>query len=54
MFQKDGAYMPIRIPPEVKEWLRSKAKRNLSSMTAETVRLLRDAMDAEQREGAVR
>jgi len=49
MLKKEGAYMPIRIPVEVKDWLRRKAERNLSSMSAETVRLLRDAMEAEQR-----
>jgi len=54
MFKKEGHYTPIRLPAEVKDWLRRKAERGLSSMSAEATRILLEAMDAEQREQAVR
>ena len=47
--KKDCSFMPVRILPDVKDWLRRKAERNLGSMSAEAVRTLRDAMDAELR-----
>jgi hypothetical protein len=41
--------MVVRIPADVKEWLRDEAKRNLSSQASEVVRSLRARMQAEQR-----
>jgi hypothetical protein len=34
----------LQLPPDVVEWLRQRAKHNISSMTAEVVRAVRDRM----------
>ena len=34
----------LQLPPDVVEWLRLRAKHNISSMTAEIVRAVRDRM----------
>jgi hypothetical protein len=47
-----GIYVPVRLPADVKSWLKSKAERNCSSLSSEAVRLLRDAMDLEQQKAA--
>lgn len=44
----------FRIPPDVSEWLKHQAARNVSSMTAELVRLVRDRMAEEDRAQAER
>jgi len=39
----------VRMPPDVVEWLRQKAKHNVTSMTAEIVRVVRDRAAQERR-----
>jgi hypothetical protein len=38
----------VRVPLDVREWLLREAKRNVSSMSSEAVRAIRDRMDAQQ------
>jgi hypothetical protein len=38
----------MRLPPDVSEWLRDPAANNVSSMTAEIVRVVRDRMAQER------
>jgi uncharacterized protein (DUF1778 family) len=42
----------IRVPADVKEWLRRAAEYNASSMTSEIVRAVRQQMDAQQAKSA--
>ena len=45
---KDGCEllrMQVRFPPAVHRWLRAQAERNMSSINAEIIRCVRDAMD---------
>jgi hypothetical protein len=44
----------LQMPPDVVEWLRQRAAHNISSMTAEIVRVIRDRMHQERQEGAAR
>jgi Arc-like DNA binding domain len=37
--------MQVRFPPDVHQWLRAQAERNMSSINAEIIRCVRDAMD---------
>ena len=39
----------VRMPPDVVEWLQQKAAHNISSMTAEIVRVVRDRMHQDRR-----
>jgi Arc-like DNA binding domain len=39
----------LRMPPDVVEWLKLRAAHNVSSMTAELVRVVRDRMAQERR-----
>jgi hypothetical protein len=39
----------MQMPPDVIEWLRRRAAHNVSSMTAETIRVLRDRMHQDRR-----
>jgi plasmid stability protein len=39
----------LRMPPDVVEWLKLRAARNITSMTAELVRVVRDRMAQERR-----
>jgi hypothetical protein len=41
--------MLITVTPEMKRWLESEARRNLSSQASEVVRSIRVRMEAEQR-----
>jgi hypothetical protein len=38
----------LQLPPDVVEWLRQRAKHNISSMTAEITRAIRDVMDQDR------
>jgi hypothetical protein len=40
----------VRVPPDMDAWLRARAKFSTASISAETVRIIRAAMDTEQRE----
>ena len=42
----------MRLPDDVVDWLKSKAKRNVSSLTAEVVRAIRAVAAQEHRERA--
>jgi hypothetical protein len=44
----------VRMPPDVVEWPHKKAAHNITSMTAEIVRLVRERMAKEQQEDAAR
>jgi len=44
--KQTDAQLRIRIPPDVKSWLEQEAARNLRSMSAEIVIILRDKMEA--------
>ena len=37
--------MQVRFPPDVHQWLRAQAERNMSSINAEIIRCVRDSMD---------
>jgi predicted HicB family RNase H-like nuclease len=37
--------MQVRFPPDVHQWPRAQAERNMSSINAEIIRCVRDAMD---------
>jgi hypothetical protein len=43
---KSQAQLRIRLPQEIKDWLESEAARNLRTMNAELVVLLREKMAA--------
>ncbi|WP_298373841.1 Arc domain-containing protein [uncultured Bradyrhizobium sp.] len=43
---KDCVPMIIRVPADVRLWLEVQAKQNISSMTSEIVRAVRDRMHA--------
>jgi hypothetical protein len=40
--------MPLRLPPDLKLWLKQEAERNFTSQNAEIVRAIRSRMDSEQ------
>jgi hypothetical protein len=42
--------MPVRMPPDVKRWLRQQAKMNLTSQTAEAVAAIRFKMKATEQQ----
>jgi hypothetical protein len=46
LMKQTDAQLRIRIPPDVKSWLEQEAARNLRSMSAEIVIILRDKMEA--------
>ncbi|WP_406736987.1 Arc family DNA-binding protein [Thioclava sp. GXIMD4215] len=43
--QKDMKQLPIRFPPEVKDWLADQAKKNSSSQNSEVIRAVRERME---------
>jgi hypothetical protein len=43
-------FRTIRLPLDVRKWLKRQAQRNTSSSNAEIIRSIRDRMDAERRE----
>lgn len=43
---REDAYFRLRIPDDVREWVRGSAEKNLRSMTAEIVFALRERMEA--------
>jgi hypothetical protein len=45
MAEQPPAKMLIRVPADIKQWLKSEAQRNLSSQASEIVRCLRVRMD---------
>jgi hypothetical protein len=49
MSEQPPMKMLVRIPADIKRWLESEAKRNLSSQASEIVRSLRVRMEAELR-----
>ena len=42
---KDLPKLVVRLPEDVKAWLRDEARRNASSQTSEVVRAVRDRME---------
>jgi hypothetical protein len=50
MNQAQAPKTTLRMPPDVTEWLKQRAAHNISSMTTEVVRVLRDRMCAERNE----
>jgi predicted HicB family RNase H-like nuclease len=44
--KKHAHILPIRIPPEVKQWLKEQAEMNGSSQNSEVIRALRAAIAA--------
>jgi hypothetical protein len=49
---RDPDRIPVmmRVPPDMDAWLRAKAKFSTASISAECVRIVREAMDAERRQ----
>ena len=45
MLRRELLRMQVRFPPDVHRWLRAQAERNMSSINAEIIRCVRDAMD---------
>jgi predicted HicB family RNase H-like nuclease len=45
MRRRELLRMQVRFPPDVHQWLRAQAERNMSSINAEIIRCVRDAMD---------
>ena len=45
MQRRELLRMQVRFPPDVHRWLRAQAERNVSSINAEIIRCVRDAMD---------
>jgi hypothetical protein len=54
MNQAEAMKMMVKVPPDVRQYLEETAAYNITSMTAEIVRSVRDRMAREQREKAVR
>lgn len=50
----DAVKMMVKVPLDVRRYLEEKTAYNITSMTAEIVRSVRDRMAREQREQAVR
>jgi len=48
MHRPEFAKFLVRVPLELKEWLRTEAVRNASSQVSEVVRSIRFRMEAEQ------
>ena len=50
MQRRELLRMQVRFPPDVHRWLRAQAERNMSSINAEIIRCVRDAMDRADRQ----
>jgi predicted HicB family RNase H-like nuclease len=46
-------FRTVRLPKDVREWLKRKAERNGASQNSEIIRSVRDRMDSERRARAV-
>jgi hypothetical protein len=49
MNEPDTVGTMLRIPHDVREWLKATARYNTSSMQAEIIRSIRDRMESERR-----
>lgn len=49
MATKQIAPTPVRLPPDLKDWIKARADANLRSVNAEITALLIQARNAEQR-----
>jgi hypothetical protein len=47
-----AAYIPLRIPSDMRDWIEKEASRTMGSLNNEILRCIRAKMDAEQRERA--
>lgn len=52
MANKQQAPTPVRLPPELKDWVKARAEANLRSVNAEITALLLQARDIEQKQAA--
>ncbi len=52
MNRADAPKTTLRMPPDVVEWLKRRATHNVSSMTAEIVRVVRERMAADDQRAA--
>jgi hypothetical protein len=50
MNQAQVAKMTVKIPPDVRQWLEAQAAYNVTSMTAEVIKVIRDRMARERRD----
>jgi hypothetical protein len=50
--RSDVAEMQVRLPPDVKGWLKQEAARNGASQNSEIIRSIRARMDSENRRAA--
>lgn len=52
MANKQQSPTPVRLPPELKDWLKARAKANVRSVNAEITALLLQAREIEQKQVA--
>jgi len=52
MANKQQVPTPVRLPPELKDWLKARAKANVRSVNAEIIALLLRAREIEQKQSA--
>lgn len=45
-----GIQTPVRLPPDLKAWVQTEAKRNCSSINSEVVRAIRDRFERSEKQ----